>query len=141
MSKDAPGYIDTLDAQKVQRLWDSETRGVNQIAETTGLTRYEVLFILMETDRLTLDACYNFDPVKEVKDVQIVHLWEDDHLPCMSIFFKDEKDRLRYAEILWDEYGPGMAKYASCCREAYNDLIKAINNYYQMRKEEEEENV
>jgi len=141
MSKDAPGIIMVGDAREVQRLWDSGVRDINSIVEATELTQYEVLVVLAKANKLTLDAFYIFDPVEKITGIHVAHIWEDDHLPCISFFFKDEKNRLRYAEILYDEYGPGVVRYAPCCREAYNDLLEIVNDYYRMRKEEEEENV
>jgi len=136
MSKDAPGIITIGDAREVQRLWDSGVRDINSIVEATELTQYEVL---AKANKLAPDAFYIFDPVEKITDIHVAHIWEDDHLPCISFFFKDEQDRLRYAEILYDEYGPGVVRYALYCREAYNDLFEIVNDYYQMRKEEEEE--
>jgi len=134
MPEEAPGIVTIGDARDIQRLWELG-HDPNHIAEALGLTYYEVLYVLGEAKRLDHDAFHRFDPVKEVTDIHIAHMWEDDHLPCVALFFKDEKGRTRFAEILYNEIGPGMARYAPHCQKAYDDLVEAINNYYQMKRE------
>ena len=134
MSKKVPG-VTIGEARDIRRLWRLGHHDPNYIAEELGLTYYEVLYVLKENDRLDHDAFHNFDPVKKISDIHIAHMWDDDHLPCVALFFKDEQNRLRYAELLYDEFGPGMARYAPYCQRAYDDLVDAIDLYYQMMRE------
>ena len=135
MSKDAPGIISVSEWSDVLRLWES-TRDVNAIAEAVGLTIWEVMGILYEEGRFVSDVFLNLTPVERISDIRVAHLWEDDHLPCISFFFRDEKNRLRYAELWGYETGPGMVEYAPFCKKAYDDLLEAVNLYYRTKKEE-----
>ncbi|RLF81106.1 hypothetical protein DRN32_01750 [Thermococci archaeon] len=71
-----------------------------------------------------------FEPVIDMTDIHLACVWEDDHLPCVSLFFRDEKGRLRYAEVLFNEFGPGMVVYAPDSDVAKRDLIREVNRFY-----------
>ena len=77
------------------------------------------------------ESCSLKEPVKDVTDIDVIDSYQDDNLPCIEFFFRDEEGRLRYAEVLWNEFGPGMIRYSQCCEEAKQELIEAINSYYE----------
>lgn len=89
---------------------------------------WEVLGTLIAAGYLVIGS--TFEPVVDMTDVHLACVWEDDHLPCVSFFFKDEKGRLRYAEILYNEFGPGMVVYALSSDVAKKDLICEVNRFY-----------
>ena len=133
MSKEAPGIISVSEWTDVLQMWNS-THDVETIAETVGLTVWEVMGILYEEGKLVSEVFLLSEPVEKISDIHVAHLWYDDGLPCISFFFKDEKGRLRYAELWGYEIGPGMVKYALDCERAYRDLLEAVNLYYQEGK-------
>ncbi len=138
MSKRFPGIITIGEHQCVNRLWDLGYHNPDYIAEALELTRYEVLYVLKKSKKHMCEAFHLFDLVEKVTDIHVVNIWEDDHLPNVAFFFKDEKNRLRYAEILYNEIGPGMVNYAPYCQKAHDDLVEVVNDYYYQMKSEEE---
>lgn len=71
-----------------------------------------------------------FEPVTDMTDIHLACMWEGDCLPCVSLFFRDEKGELRYAEVLSNEFGPGMVVYAPDSDVAKKDLIREVNRFY-----------
>jgi len=88
---------------------------------------WETLGALVNNGYLEIGS--TFEPVTDMTDIHLACVWEDDHLPCVSLFFRDEKGRLRYAEILYNEFGPGMVVYAPGSDVAKKDLIREVNRF------------
>ena len=120
-------------ADKVKEL------GVEEAAKQLPYSREKVLYVAHnEFDHPLPASCSLKEPVKDATDIDVVAMYEDDHLPCLRLFFKDEQGRLRYAEVLWNELGPGAVRYSQVCKEAKQELIEAINSYYEMLEDEDE---
>jgi len=81
-----------------------------------------------EKERKSLNDVSN---ITDISDVQIVDIYEDDHLPCTVIVFKDQDKQLRRTTIGWDEYAPGMIKYYEEANSIKNDLINSINRVFE----------
>jgi len=117
-------------ADKVKEL------GVEEAAKQLPYSREKVLYVAHnEFDHPLPASCSLKEPVKDATDIDVVAMYEDDHLPCLRLFFKDEQGRLRYAELLYNEFGPGMIRYSQCCEEAKQELIEAVNSYYEFEDE------
>ena len=114
-------------ASKVKEL------GVEEATRQLPYSETKVLYVAHnEFDHPYPPTCELREPVKDVTDIDVVVAYEDDHLPCLRMFFRDEQGRLRYAELRWNRLGPGMIRYSQVCEEAKQELIEAINEYYKM---------
>jgi hypothetical protein len=71
----------------------------------------------------------------DISDVQIVDIYEDDHLPCTIVVFNDQDKQLRQTTIRWDEVAPGMIKYYQEAESIKNDLIESINRVFEFDRE------
>ena len=85
-----------------------------------------------EKERKSLNDVSN---ITDISDVQIVDIYEDDHLPCTVIVFKDQAKQLRQTTIGWDESAPGMIKYYEEANSIKNDLIDSINRVFEYDRE------
>ena len=74
--------------------------------------------------------------ILDMSDVEVIDIYEDTHLPCTFIVFKDQDERLRQITIKWNEYVPGMVRYYEDSINIKKDLIDLINNDYECRREE-----
>ena len=117
-------------ADKVKEL------GVEEATRQLPYSETKVLYVAhSEFDHPYPPTCELKEPVEDVTEIDVVAMYEDDHLPCLRLFFKDEQGRLRYAELLYNEFGPGMIRYSQCCEEAKQELIEAVNSYYEFEDE------
>ena len=117
-------------ADKVKEL------GVEEATRQLPYSREKVLYVAHnEFDHPLPASCSLKEPVTDITEIDVVAMYEDDHLPCLKLFFKDEQGRLRYAELLYNEFGPGMIRYSQCCEEAKQELIEAVNSYYEFEDE------
>jgi len=113
--------------------------GVEEAIRQLPYSRERVLFVAHKAFEHPLpESCLLKEPVKDVKVVEVVEMCEDDHTIFMTLFFKDEQDRLRLVSF-YSDYGPGMVRYSECCEEAKKDLIDAVNTAYEIAREDEEE--
>lgn len=113
--------------------------GVEEAIRQLPYSREKVLYVAHKAFGHPLpESCYLKESVKDVKDVEVVEMCEDDHTTFMALFFEDERGRLRFVSF-YSEYGPGMVRYSECCKEAKKDLIDTVNAAYEIARESEEE--
>lgn len=112
-----------------------ELGSVEKAIEQLPYSRGQILYVAHKDLGYPLpESCSLLEPVEDVKDIDVIDTFDDDHLHCIEFLFKDEKGRLRYA-LLYHEWGPGMVRYSQCCKEAKRELIEAINSYYESESE------
>jgi hypothetical protein len=77
----------------------------------------------------------NLEYITDIRDVIVKAQYEDDHLPCVEIVFRDQKGRFRSGSIMWSHLGPGQVEYYTLHNDIKQDLIASINYDYELEKE------
>jgi len=85
------------------------------------------------------ESLMDITEVSDISEVEVVDIYEDDHLPCTVIVFNDQDERLRQTMIGWDNDVPGMVKYYEDSINIKKDLIEKINLTYKFAREDNEE--
>jgi hypothetical protein len=124
---------------------------VSELSKITNISEGELKFYIKELinkaknteleGKYQNDISSSLDYIEEVKDIKKAEYFNysiDDSLPCINVFFIDEQNRERLAELNWDKEGPGMVYYSNFCQKAKEDLIQNINNFYEYKKGEKE---
>ena len=109
--------------------------------QSEEITKVEI-FIREELRKLMFDqipeqerkSLSDITEVIDISDVQIVDIYEDDHLPCTIIVFKDQNNQLRRTTLGWNEFAPGTIRYYKETNNIKNDLINLINETYEYER-------
>lgn len=83
----------------------------------------------------------NFENITDIKDVNIINRYVDDHLPCIEVTFRDQKGRYRAGRVLWTDSAFCMVPHYETDPDIKEDLIDAINHDYTYEREELAANV
>ena len=75
--------------------------------------------------------------IKDISAVKLIQQFDDDHLLCAEISFKDQDGKGHKLELYWiHAEGIGACLYANDSLKAKRDLIKMINAQYKIDEED-----
>lgn len=71
--------------------------------------------------------------ITDISEVRVIREFEDDHLPCAEISFKDQDGEQHQLEIYY--IVPGAIHYCGESATAKEDVINDINTQYESNEE------
>ena len=108
-----------------------------QITKVEIIIRKELRELMVDhISKEEQESLLDITNVSDISEVEVVDIYEDDHLPCTIIVFNDQDERLRQTMIGWDNYVPGMVKYYEDSINIKKDLIEMINLTYEFERED-----